>query len=384
MLATANGNHSPPKNNSLVKQKICTLRKNSDIMRLIKIMAAGLLLIGCSGQPTTKRATTNSETAKLKIELPNGNSFVSGQTIALKIAADNTPLPDSVRAVIDGLSFMFDKDATDMEIPTTNLTVGQKTIRVEGRLGNGQTAEGRVRVSIKSDIAPERLTYKVIKQLPHNNRYYTQGFEFDGNILYEGTGLEGQSAIYKIDFERQKVLTNINLPDNYFGEGITIMGDKLFQLTWRSCIGFIYNKQTLNRLGEFNYSTEGWGLTNDGKQLIMSDGTEVIHFIDTTTMQEQRRIEVYDTEGPVTALNELEYVDGLIYANIYCTDNIVAIDPETGKVLKIIDMRNLLDASKLQQRVDVLNGIAYQPSTGGWFVTGKLWPKMFQVEFVKK
>ena len=170
----------------------------------------------------------------------------------------------------------------------------------------------------------------------------------------------------------------------YFGEGITIMGDKLYQLTWRSCIGFIYNKHTLNKLGDFSYSTEGWGLTNNGKELIMSDGTENIHFIDTTSLQVKRTIQVYDTEGPVTELNELEYVDGLIYANIYCTDNIVAIDPATGKVLKIIDMRNLLDVSKLTQRVDVLNGIAYQKTTGRWFVTGKLWPTMFQVEFVRK
>ena len=116
----------------------------------------------------------------------------------------------------------------------------------------------------------------------------------------------------------------------------------------------------------------------------MSDGTENIHFIDTTSLQVKRTIQVYDTEGPVTELNELEYVDGLIYANIYCTDNIVAIDPATGKVLKIIDMRNLLDVSKLTQRVDVLNGIAYQKTTGRWFVTGKLWPTMFQVEFVRK
>ena len=348
------------------------------------LMAAAIVLMGCSGQPNKKQAATNTEHVKLKIELTDGSNYTSGQTITLKISADSNALPDSARAIVDGRSFWFGKGAADIEIPTSDLSVGQKTIRVEGRLGNGAMAEGRALVCIKSDIEPERLTYKVLKQLPHNQRYYTQGLEFDGGTLYEGTGLEGMSAIYRIDFEKQNIITSISLPNNYFGEGITIMGDKLYQLTWRSCIGFVYNKQTLNKLGEFSYSTEGWGLTNNGKELIMSDGTEKIHFIDTTSLQVKRTIQVYDTEGPVTELNELEYVDGLIYANIYCTDNIVAIDPATGKVLKIIDMRNLLDVSKLTQRVDVLNGIAYQKTTGRWFVTGKLWPKMFQVEFVKK
>lgn len=348
------------------------------------LMAAAIVMAGCTGQPAKKQLTTKSEPVKLKIELANGTDYTSGQTIALKINTDGNSISDSAHVIVDDRSFWFGKETTDIEIPTSGLSVGQKTIRVEGRLDNGQIAEGRVRVCIKSDIEPERFTYKVLKKLPHNQRYYTQGLEFDGNELYEGTGIEGQSAIYRIDFEKQSIIASTNLADNLFGEGITIMGDKLYQLTWRSCKGFVYNKKTLNCLHEFGYSTEGWGLTNDGTDLIMSDGTENIYFIDTTTLQVKRNIQVYDNEGPVTELNELEFVDGLIYANIYCTDNIVAIEPASGKVVKIIDMRDLLDKSKLMQRVDVLNGIAYQPATKRWFVTGKLWPTMFQVEFVKK
>ena len=353
-------------------------------MKILKLMAAAIVMAGCSGQPTAHKPATNANRAKLNVEITSGENITSGQVIALTISGADSTAVDSTRATIDGRKFRFANGSTQIEIPTDGLTVGLKTIRVEGWLSNGEMAEGRTRVCIISDIEPERLTYKVIKQLPHNNRYYTQGLEFDGDILYEGTGLEGRSAVYKIDFEKQNIITSVDLANNYFGEGVTIMGDKLYQLTWRSCIGFIYNKHTLNKLGDFSYSTEGWGLTNDGKQLIMSDGTEKIQFIDTTTLQVTRTIEVYDNEGPVTELNELEYVDGLIYANIYCTDNIVAIDPQNGKVMKIIDMRNLLDVSKLAQRVDVLNGIAYQPSTNRWFVTGKLWPTMFQVEFVGK
>ena len=353
-------------------------------MKILKLMTAALVMAGCTGQPTTTKKVAHDEPAKLTVELPGGNLCTSGQSIGLKIGAPDNATIDSAVATIDGRKFSFGAGSNEIQIATADLTVGQKNITIRAWLGNNKIAEGRTRVFIKSDIEPERLTYKVIKQLPHNQRYYTQGLEFDGDILYEGTGLEGRSAVYKIDFERQKVLTSANLANNYFGEGITIMGDKLYQLTWRSCIGFVYNKNTLNKLHDFSYSTEGWGLTNDGKQLIMSDGTEHIYFIDTTALQVVRTIEVYDTEGPVTELNELEYVDGLIYANIYCTDNIVAIDPVSGKVVKIIDMRNLLDASKLTQRVDVLNGIAYQSTAKRWFVTGKLWPTMFQVEFVKK
>ena len=353
-------------------------------MKILKLMAAAIVMAGCSGQPTAHKPATNANRAKLNVEITNGENITSGQVISLTFSGVDSTAIDSARATIDGRKFRFANGSTQIEIPTDGLSVGLKTIRVEAWTGNGEAAEGRARICIKSDIEPERLTYKVKKQLPHNPRYYTQGLEFDGDILYEGTGLEGRSAVYKIDFEKQNVITSVDLANNYFGEGVTILGDKLYQLTWRSFIGFVYNKKTLNKLHEFNYSTEGWGLTNNGSELIMSDGTEKIQFIDTASLQVTRTIEVYDTEGPVTELNELEFVDGLIYANIYCTDNIVAIDPANGKVMKIIDMRNLLDESKLTQRVDVLNGIAYQKTTGRWFVTGKLWPTMFQVEFVKK
>lgn len=342
-------------------------------------------MAGCSSQsPQNGKTEKTTESVKLNIGLIGGANYISGQGIDIQFSVANGENADSAIAIIDNRKFRFDNGSSQTTIATGDLSMGQKTIKVEAWLANGTRAEGRTHVRIKSDIEPERLTYKVIKKLSHNTKYYTQGLEFDGDLLYEGTGLEGHSSVYKIDFAKQSVLNSIDLDNKYFGEGITIMGDKLYQLTWQSFTGFVYNKNTLNKLHEFSYATEGWGLTNDGKLLIMSDGSEKIYFIDTTTLQETRRIEVYDNEGPVTQLNELEYVDGLIYANIYCTDNIVAIDPQNGKVMKTIDMRNLLDKSKLQQRADVLNGIAYQKTTGNWYVTGKLWPTLFQVEFVAK
>ena len=228
-----------------------------------------------------------------------------------------------------------------------------------------------------------RVVPQILDSIPHEKTHFTQGLFFDGNDLIESTGLYGKSGLYRRTLDG-KILDSARLEDKYFGEGSIAVGDDIFYLTWKSKKAFIYSRKPFAKKGEFSIPTEGWGLTNNGLELIMSDGTEKIQFIDTTTLQVTRTIEVYDTEGPVTELNELEFVDGLIYANIYCTDNIVAIDPESGKILKIIDMRNLLDESKLTQRVDVLNGIAYQKTTGRWFVTGKLWPTMFQVEFVGK
>lgn len=344
-----------------------------------------LAAAGCGESPKNNTKPVAEKFGKLSVSLAGEGNYELGRNIELSCNAENGAVIDSV-VVSAGNSRMTFSGAqvSAMSLPTSSMGVGQRTIRVLAWLADGTKAEGRALVRIVSDVEPAQYTYKIIKQLPHNNKYYTQGLEFDGDFLYEGTGLEGRSALYKIDFQKQSIVNSVNLDNQYFGEGVTVLGEKVYQLTWQSLVGFVYNKNTLNKITSFSYSTEGWGLANDGTNLIMSDGSEKIYFIDTTSLQEVRRIEVYDKSGPVSLLNELEYVDGLIYANIYCSDFIAAIEPQTGRVLKMIDMRGLLDKSKLQQRVDVLNGIAYQKSTGQWYVTGKLWPKMFQVEFVEK
>jgi len=351
-------------------------------MRNIYLISIILVLIGCSNSQKDNKVRAE-KIGKLQVSLTEGPRFVSGQEIRFQCTTEDGNVPDSITVNFDNRRFGF-VGKSEIVLPTIGISMGQHTIRINAKLADGSKAEGRAHVRILSDIQPEQLTYKVIKQIPHNSTFYTQGLEFDGDYLYEGTGIEGRSALYKIDFRKQKLVNSTSLSSNYFGEGVTILGEKVYQLTWQSFIGFVYNKNTLNKIADFDYSTEGWGLANNGSQLIMSDGSEKIYFIDTVSLQEVRRIEVYDNNGPITMLNELEYADGMIYANIYCSDYIVAIDPETGKVLKFIDMRGLLDNVKLQQHVDVLNGIAYHKQTEQWYVTGKLWPKIFQVEFVKK
>jgi len=225
-------------------------------------------------------------------------------------------------------------------------------------------------------------TYKIVNTYPHDRNAFTQGLVFEDGILYEGTGLHGQSTLRKVELETGDILRILTLPAQFFGEGVTIYGNKLIQLTWQSNVGFIYDKESFELLQEFNYSTEGWGITHDGKRLIMSDGTSTLHFLDPETFQEIGQIEVYDRNGPVTKLNELEYVQGEIYANIWKTDRVARIAPLTGQVMGWIELENILSPEDRNHRVDALNGIAYDAKNDRLFVTGKFWPKIIEIEMI--
>ncbi len=232
-----------------------------------------------------------------------------------------------------------------------------------------------------SDVVPV-YSYNIVNTYPHDPDAFTQGLVFDDGALYEGTGLYGQSTLRRVELETGAILQIRELPDQFFGEGITVYGDRIVQLTWQSKVGFVYGKSTFELLEEFNYSTEGWGITYDGEHLIMSDGTSTLHFLDPQTFEEISQLAVFDDNGPVTRLNELEYVQGGIYANVWQTDRIAMIAPDTGRVVGWIDLEGLLSAEDRAEPVDVLNGIAYDADTDRLFVTGKLWPKLFEIELV--
>jgi glutamine cyclotransferase len=243
-------------------------------------------------------------------------------------------------------------------------------------------------VPARPDVA--RYRYKVVKTYPHDRRSFTQGLVYEDGFLYEGTGLYGQSAIYQRDLQTGKTVKTLRLPDKYFGEGITLFGDKLIQLTWQSNVGFVYQKDTFTPLGEFKYPGEGWGLTQDGKRLILSDGTATLRFLDPNTYAETGRIEVRDQGRPVQYLNELEFIpaaplrvgDGSVYANIWRTDRIAIIDPTSGRVTGWIDLSGLYAPPNDDQNDYVLNGIAYLPKTQHLLVTGKLWPRLYEIELI--
>jgi len=227
-------------------------------------------------------------------------------------------------------------------------------------------------------------TYRVINTYPHDREAFTQGLVFDGSVLYEGTGLRGRSTLRCVDLESGNVLQMYELPAEFFGEGITLYSDKIIQLTWKSRIGFVYDKNSFELLRTFSYSTEGWGITYDGERLIMSDGTAMLYFLDVETLEYIGNVEVTGKRGPVIRLNELEYVNGEIYANIWKTDRIARIEPLTGRVTGWLNLEGLLSQEDFEEPVDVLNGIAYDSKNNRLFVTGKLWPKLFEIELVRE
>jgi glutamine cyclotransferase len=224
-------------------------------------------------------------------------------------------------------------------------------------------------------------TYTVLATYPHDPQAFTQGLVFDNGELYEGTGLNGRSSLRRVDLETGEVLQQVDLETQYFGEGITIFGEKLYQLTWRSQTGFVYDKTTFALQDEFAYSTEGWGITHDGQQLIMSDGTNRLRFWEPETLEESGFIDVFDGPKPVFRLNELEYIGGEVFANVWQTDRVARIDPQTGRVTAWIDLSGLLSPQE-RAGADVLNGIAYRADEDRLFVTGKLWPKLFEIRLV--
>lgn len=237
--------------------------------------------------------------------------------------------------------------------------------------------------------AVRRYQYRVVASYPHDRQAFTQGLVYEDGVLYEGTGLYGRSVLARRDLKTGKTLKIIHLPRRHFGEGITILGDRIFQLTWQNETGFVYRKDTFTLLKEFSYPTEGWGLTHDGKRLIYSDGTATLRFLDPNTLAVTGRIEVRDQGRPVEGINELEYVpgqagteaggaSGLVFANVWPTDEILAIDPKTGRVTGRLDLSALYPRPRNSE--DVLNGIAWIPESKRLLVTGKLWPKIYEIE----
>jgi glutamine cyclotransferase len=224
--------------------------------------------------------------------------------------------------------------------------------------------------------------YRVVHAFPHDPEAFTQGLVYLNGVFYEGTGLNGRSTIRKVRIENGQVLQVQKLDPQYFGEGIAVLGDTLFQLTWTSGIGMLYDLASFQRKGTFTYTGEGWGLTHDGARLIMSDGTATLRFLDPATRKLLSRLTVRDGGQPVGNLNELEYVKGEIFANVWQTDRIVRISPKTGAVTGWVDLKGLLTAREQAQGVDVMNGIAYDSAGDRLFVTGKLWPKVFEIRIV--
>lgn len=236
---------------------------------------------------------------------------------------------------------------------------------------------------IPTPVIAAQYGYEIIATYPHDRDAFTQGLVYDNGVLFESTGLNGRSSLRKVNLQTGEVLQRRDIDPLYFAEGLTLFNDQLIQLTWQSNKGFVYDKSTFAPLREWSYPTEGWGLTHDGEQLIMSDGTSTLRFLNPETLAVEREINVTDQGQPVVRLNELEYVNGEIFANVWQTDLIARVDPQTGRVNGWIDLSGLLSPAE-RIGTDVLNGIAYDPAGDRLFVTGKLWPKLFEIKLVPK
>jgi glutamine cyclotransferase len=227
--------------------------------------------------------------------------------------------------------------------------------------------------------------YKVVNTYPHDPNAFTEGLFYQDGYLYESTGLEGHSSVRKVRLETGKVVDGASLPPELFGEGITSWDDRLIGLTWKTQVGYVLDMKTLGIRSQFNYPGEGWGLTHSDRELVMSDGTPELRFLDPSTLHELRRVKVTAGGKPVQQINELEWVEGEVYANIWQTDRIARIDPKTGTVTGWIDLAGLLPKKDfIPDRTDVLNGIAYDAAGKRLFVTGKLWPKLFEIKVVPR
>jgi glutamine cyclotransferase len=231
---------------------------------------------------------------------------------------------------------------------------------------------------------PPDYTFKIVRTFPHDNTAFTQGLAYRDGFLFEGTGLKGRSSLRKVRLESGGVVQRVDLAQEFFGEGITIVKSEIVQLTWQSQTGFVYDVSDFHLLRKFSYSGEGWGLATNGREIFMSDGTPEIRVLDSRTLAEKRRFTVLDGDTPIDQLNELEFVDGEIFANVWQTDRIARISPQSGKVVGWINLKGLLSPLYRLESGAVLNGIAYDPARKRLFVTGKLWPSIFEIRLVAK
>lgn len=232
---------------------------------------------------------------------------------------------------------------------------------------------------VQAPLEPPTYGYRVVNTYPHDPNAFTQGLIFLDGQLYESTGLVGRSTIRRVNLEDGRVLQAVEIPPGLFGEGIVNWGSQIISITWRDGVGFRWDRQSLRRLGEFRYGGEGWGLTQNGREIVMSDGSSMLRFLDPDTLRERRRIRVTAAGAPVENLNELEWVSGEIFANVWMTSLIARIDPATGNVTGWIDLSPLAAQTRAMED-NVLNGIAYDPETDRLFVTGKNWPRLYEID----
>ena len=346
-------------------------------MKLKAICLAALtgliILAGCSHKDTTWNISPDA-----------GTSYKAGDVVAVKATNASGTNADSVVYLIDSVRFTSRKDTLAIKIKTDTMPLGSKLITAR-IFADGKAQEVSTNIILKAAKAPVAYGYKVVKVFPHDTSSYTEGLEYHDGYLYESAGDYGHSSLRKVDLNTGKVVKIANMAPQYFGEGIATVGNKILQLTYREKVAFIYDKNTFQKLDSipYNWAPEGWGMCFDGTRILHDDSSNRIWFLNKDTFKPQGYIDVYDDQHDIQSINELEYIDGKIFANIYQTDTIIAIDPKTGAVLERIDLSALYPQANRAPNADVLNGIAWDAQGHRLFITGKKWPKLYQVVFSK-
>jgi len=342
------------------------------IYKLLLFLFLGTIIFSCGSNSghiksdflinvnAKKNTLSNKDILKLDIENPKNHS-------------------------IDSVKYQMNDKPIEQETNLNNMTLGQHIVSATVYYSDEQQTT-TTHITILNSVAPKVYTFSIINEYPHDITSFTQGLEFYNGELYESTGQKGLSKLRKIDYKTGEVLKNLDLSNEFFGEGLTILNDNIYQLTWESGIGFIYDVNTFERTGSFKYGTskEGWGLCNDSQKIYKSDGSENIWTLDLETLNEKDKIQAYTNKGKIIGLNEMEWVNGKIYANRWQKNGVAIINPNNGAIEAVIDFTSLKNKVKQHQRLDVLNGIAFNPETKTIFVTGKNWNKLFEVQIVEK
>ena len=337
--------------------------------KVLKIIIVATLISGCGN---------SSKPIKHFLIQTNANKNVISNTDTLKLSLSN---PSNKK--IDSVNYVMNNSPVADIFSLQNSSLGEKMIKAEV-FYDGKKEVALQKVIVVNGSTPKLYSYELLNTYPHDITSYTQGLEFYKGVLYESTGQYGESKLRALNYKNDAILNNVNLSRSYFGEGLTVINDKIYQLTWKEGRGLIYDVNTFEILGSFNYgqSKEGWGLCNDGRQLYKTDGSENIWILNAETLEEEGFVQAYTNKGRLTNLNELEWVEGKIYANRFQKNGVAIINPINGAIEAVLDFKDLKNKVTNHPGLDVLNGMAYNPDTKTLFVTGKRWDKLFEVRII--
>ena len=362
-------------------------KRGRRIAAVLSAIALAVLTGSCGSdgsRESTQRPATRSAGPSLRIQMHDQPPYVYGDVLGMDIETGDSALAISSVSigVVGKRGALLESSSTTLQIPTEEIGGGNMRLRVTATFSDGRSASRYKEVDIVADAPPRDMQMAVVRRYDHDINDFTQGLVVHDGYVFEGTGQYGQSRVKKWDLSSGEVLMEASIGNEYFGEGVTVFQDKLYQLTYKASRAFVYDVETFERLETHTYATEtgeGWGLTANDTALIMSDGSSWIYYCDPFSFRELHRVNVFDDRGSVEWVNELEFHNGLIYANVYTQNYILAIDPVTGRVVEKISAMGIMDRSEATQGMDVFNGIAVHPQTGNLLVTGKYWTKVYEV-----